>query len=203
MIIYPDGPSINFVNSILEKDIIKRIPSDYSLNLLISSEAKLEENNKMKSSNKSINVNNIQRDLINLLNYENEQSFILDKNDKEINNLNQGYFDNKQNSEYISNSEEMDQLIDENINEENGINNKTKNSQNNIENQKDINNISRKDYQDNNNINDINNRKIKNNKENLEYNFNQNIYNNFNIPHINFIYNIGTNGMNNNFMNNQ
>ena len=202
MIIYPDGPSINFVNSILEKDIIKRIPSDYSLNLLISSEAKLEENNKTKSSNKSINVNNIQRDLINLPNYENEQSFILDKNDKEINNLNQGYFDNKQNSEYISNSEEMDQLIDENINEENGINNKTKNSQNNIENQKDINNISRKDYQDNNNINDINNRKIKNNKENLEYNFNQNIYNNFNIPHINFIYNIGTNGMNNNFMNN-
>ena len=202
MIIYPDGPSINFVNSILEKDIIKRIPSDYSLNLSISSEAKLEENNKMKSSNKSINVNNIQRDLINLLNYENEQSFILDKNDKEINNLNQGYFDNKQNSEYISNSEEMDQLIDENINEEKGISNKTKNNQNNIENQKDINNISRKDYQDNNNINDINNRKIKNNKENLEYNFNQNIYNNFNIPHINFIYNIGTNGMNNNFMNN-
>ena len=202
MIIYPDGPSINFVNSILEKDIIKRIPSDYSLNLLISSEAKLEENNKMKSSNKSINVNNIQRDLINLLNFENEQSFILDKNDKEINNLNQGYFDNKQNSEYISNSEEMAQLIDENINEGKGINNKTKNSQNTIENQKDINNISRKDYQDNNNINDINNRKIKNNKENLEYNFNQNIYNNFNIPHINFIYNIGTNGMNNNFMNN-
>ena len=202
MIIYPDGPGINFVNSILEKDIIKRIPSDYSLNLLISSEAKLEENNKTKSSNKSINVNNIQRDLINLLNYENEQSFILDKNDKEINNLNQGYFDNKQNSEYISNSEEMAQLIDENINEGKGINNKTKNSQNYIENQKDINNISRKDYQDNNNINDINNRKIKNNKENLEYNFNQNIYNNFNIPHINFIYNIGTNGMNNNFMNN-
>ena len=202
MIIYPDGPSINFVNSILEKDIIKRIPSDYSLNLLISSEAKLEENNKTKSSNKSINVNNIQRDLINLLNYEVEQSFILDKNDKEINNLNQDYFDNKQNSEYISNSEEMAQLIDENINEGKGINNKTKNSQNYIENQKDINNISRKDYQDNNNINDINNRKIKNNKENLEYNFNQNIYNNFNIPHINFIYNIGTNGMNNNFMNN-
>ena len=202
MIIYPDGPGINFVNSILEKDIIKRIPSDYSLNLLISSEAKLEENNKMKSSNKSINVNNIQRDLINLLNFENEQSFILDKNDKEINNLNQGYFDNKQNYESISNSEEMAQLIDENINEGKGINNKTKNSQNYIENQKDINNISRKDYQDNNNINDINNRKIKNNKENLEYNFNQNIYNNFNIPHINFIYNIGTNGMNNNFMNN-
>ena len=202
MIIYPDGPSINFVNSILEKDIINRIPSDYSLNLLISSEAKLEENNKMKSSNKSINVNNIQRDLINLLNYEYEQSFILDKNDKEINNFNQEYFDNKQNSESVSNNEEIAQLMDENINEEKGISNKTKNNQNNIENQKDINNISRKKYQDNNNINDINKRKNKNNKENLEYNFNQNIYNNFNIPHINFIYNIGTNGMNNNFMNN-
>ena len=111
MIIYPDGPSINFVNSILEKDIIKRIPSDYSLNLLISSEAKLEENNKMKSSNKSINVNNIQRDLINLLNYECESGSIFDKNDKQINNLNQGYFDNRKNSESISNIEETPQLI--------------------------------------------------------------------------------------------
>ena len=202
MIIYPDGPSINFVNSILEKDIIKRIPSDYSLNILISSETKIETNNKMKSSNKSINVNNIQRDLINLLNYENEQSFILDKNDKEINNINQGYFVNRKNSESISNSEEMGQLMNENINIGKGINNKTKITQNNTENQKDFNNISKKNYQDNNNINDINNKKNKNDKENLEYNFNQNIYNNFNIPHINFIYNIGTNGMNNNFMNN-
>ena len=175
MIIYHDGPSINFVNSILEKDIIKRIPSDYSLNLLISSENKLETNNKKKSNNESINANNIQRVLINLLNYECEQSFILDKNDKEINNFNQEFFDNKQNSESVSNNEEIAQLMDENINEEKGISNKTKNNQNNIENQKDINNISRKKYQDNNNINDINKRKNKNNKENLEYNFNQNI----------------------------
>ena len=58
MIIYPDGPSLNFVNSILEKDIIGRIPSDYSLNLLTSDENKLEnDNNKSKSKNININVN--------------------------------------------------------------------------------------------------------------------------------------------------
>ena len=136
MIIYPDGPNINFVNSILEKDIIKKIPSDYSLNILISSEVKLEKSNKMKSSNKSINVNNIQRDLINLLNYECEPCSIFDKNDKQVNNLNQGYFDNRQNSESISNSEETPQLKDENFNEGKGTNNKINNNQNNIENQK-------------------------------------------------------------------
>ena len=202
MIIYPDGPNINFVNSILEKGIVKRIPPDYSLNILISSEVKLEKNNKMKSSSKNINVNNIQRDLINLLNYECESGSIFDKNDKQINNLNQGYFDNRQNSESISNSEETPQLKDENINEGKEMNNKIINNQNNIENQKVINYISRKNYQNNSDKNDINDKKNKNGKENLEYNFNQNIYNNFNIPHINFIYNIGTNGMNNNFMNN-
>ena len=53
MIIYPDGPSINFVNSILEKDIIEKIPSDYSLNLLTSDEDSLEnDKNKIKSNNK-------------------------------------------------------------------------------------------------------------------------------------------------------
>ena len=200
MIIYSDGPSISFVNSILEKDIIKRIPSDYSLNILISSETKSETNNKMKSNNKSIIVNNIQRDLINLLNYENEQSFIFDKNDKENNNLNQEYVnDNNQNSESISKNEEIIQLMNKNSIEEKGA---TNNNQIIMENQKDFNNNSRQNNQDN-DINDINNkRKNKNGKENLEYNFNQNIYNNFNIPYVNFIYNIGTNGMNNNYMNN-
>ena len=188
MIIYSDGPSISFVNSILEKDIIKRIPSDYSLNILISSETKSETNNKMKSNNKSIIVNNIQRDLINLLNYENEQSFIFDKNDKENNNLNQEYVnDNNQNSESISKNEEIIQLMNKNSIEEKGA---TNNNQIIMENQKDFNNNSRQNNQDN-DINDINNkRKNKNGKENLEYNFNQNIYNNFNIPYVNFIYNI-------------
>ena len=64
-------------------------------------------------------------------NYENKQSFILDKNDKEKNNLNQGYFGNKQNYESISNTEEIAQLIDDNINEQKEINNKIINSQNN------------------------------------------------------------------------
>ena len=111
MIIYPDGPSLNFVNSILEKDIIGRIPSDYSLNLLTSDENKLEnDNNKIKSNNININVNNIQRELINLLNFELDQSFIQEKNEKESNNFceaelnHQKYFTN-------TNDDEKDNLI--------------------------------------------------------------------------------------------
>ena len=57
MIIYPDGPNINFVNSILEKDIIKRIPSDYSLNLLTLDQNKLEnKDTRIKSNNDDIKL---------------------------------------------------------------------------------------------------------------------------------------------------
>ena len=58
MILYPDGPNINFVNSVLEKDIFKRIPLDYSLNLLTSDTIDLEmDKDKIKLKNSDINVN--------------------------------------------------------------------------------------------------------------------------------------------------
>ena len=115
MIIYSDGPSINFVNSILEKDIMGRIPSDYSLNLLTSDENQLEnDNNKIKSNNININVNNIQRELINLLNYELDQSFIQDKNEKESNNFYEAELNHPKCFSNI-NDDEKDNLINENI----------------------------------------------------------------------------------------
>lgn len=201
MIIYPDGPSINFVNSILEKDIIEKIPSDYSLNLLTSDEDSLEnDKNKIKSNNKNVNVNNIQRELINLLDYENESSSIQEKNEKEYNNF---YEKELNNQKYYSNinENETDDLI--NGNKEKGIefNNQINEKLNVFNNQQNIYN-STKNNQKNGGLNDINNNeKSMNEKENLERNVNQHIYNNFNIPYINFIYNIGTNGINNNYMN--
>ena len=112
MIIYPDGPNINFVNSILEKDIIKRIPSDYSLNLLTLDQNKLEnKDTRIKSNNDDIKVNNIQRELINLLNYETEQSFIQEKTEKEFQNKEE--FNDKQDYSDINN-ETTDDLINEN-----------------------------------------------------------------------------------------
>ena len=201
MIIYPDGPSINFVNSILEKDIIEKIPSDYSLNLLTSDEDNLEnDKNKIKSNNKNVNVNNIQRELINLLDYENESSSIQEKNEKEYNNF---YEKELNNQKYYSNinENETDDLI--NGNKEKGIefNNQINEKLNVFNNQQNIYN-STKNNQKNGGLNDINNNeKSMNEKENLERNVNQHIYNNFNIPYINFIYNIGTNGINNNYMN--
>jgi len=201
MIIYPDGPSINFVNSILEKDIIEKIPSDYSLNLLTSDEDSLEnDKNKIKSNNKNVNVNNIQRELINLLDYENESSSIQEKNEKEYNNF---YEKELNNQKYYSNinENETDDLI--NGNKEKGIefNNQINEKLNVFNNRQNIYN-STKNNQKNGGLNDINNNeKSMNEKENLERNVNQHIYNNFNIPYINFIYNIGTNGINNNYMN--
>ena len=203
MIVYPDGPCISFVNSILEKDIIKRIPADYSLNLLISRKQKLEGYNKFKINNK--NLNNIQRDLINLLNYD-DQNFFQDKTEEEDNNnLNEGELINNKYQGDNSNISEKPDLIEENQNKEmEPIIKANSDSHEEEESQDSINNelLSNKAVQQNENMVDINNSKqnTKNN-DNFKCNINQNIYNNFNIPYINFIYNIGTNGMNNNLMN--
>ena len=200
MIIYPDGPSLNFVNSILEKDIIGRIPSDYSLNLLTSDENKLEnDNNKIKSNNININVNNIQRELINLLNFELDQSFIQEKNEKESNNFyeaelnHQKYFTN-------TNDDEKDDLTNENNEKEMQSNNEINNNLNIFNSQNNYNLT--KNIEKNEQLNDINKgKKTINENDKLNPNINQHIYNNFNIPYINFIYNIGTNGINNSFIN--
>ena len=201
MIVYPDGPCVSFVNSILEKDIIKRIPADYSLNLLISRKQKLESYNKFKVNNK--NLNNIQRDLINLLNYD-DQNYFQDKAEEGNYEQNEGEFNNNKYQDVNSIIPDKPELINENQNKEMESIFKTNSDSNEEESEDSINNdiLSNKAIQINENIKDINNTKqnTKNN-DNLKCNINQNIYNNFNIPYINFIYNIGTNGINNNFMN--
>ena len=73
MIIYFDGPNVNFVNSIIEYDLIKKLPSECILNLL-TSDKKTNFEEKLKqydnSQKKKTNVNHIQRELINLLSYD-------------------------------------------------------------------------------------------------------------------------------------
>ena len=202
MIIYQDGPSINFVNSILEKDIIKRIPSDYSLNLLTLDQNKLEnKDTRIKSNNDDIKVNNIQRELINLLNYETEQSFIQEKTEKEFQNKEE--FNNKQDYSDINN-ETTDDLINENKESNAELSNEMDNNLYILKNKNNYNNINQmKIGQKNCDIKDINkNKKNLDDNNNLECTINQNIYNNFNIPYVNFIYNIGTTGINNDYINN-
>ena len=202
MIIYPDGPNINFVNSILEKDIIKRIPSDYSLNLLTLDQNKLEnKDTRIKSNNDDIKVNNIQRELINLLNYETEQSFIQEKTEKEFQNKEE--FNDKQDYSDINN-ETTDDLINENKESNAELSNEMDNNLYILKNKNNYNNINQmKIGQKKFDIKDINkNKKNLDDNNNLECNINQNIYNNFNIPYVNFIYNIGTTGINNDYINN-
>ena len=202
MIIYPDGPNINFVNSILEKDIIKRIPSDYSLNLLTLDQNKLEnKDTRIKSNNDDIKVNNIQRELINLLNYETEQSFIQEKTEKEFQNKEE--FNDKQDYSDINN-ETTDDLINENKESNAELSNEMDNNLYILKNKNNYNNINQmKIGQKNCDIKDNNkNKKNLDDNNNLECNINQNIYNNFNIPYVNFIYNIGTTGINNDYINN-
>ena len=206
MILYPDCPNINFVNSITEKDIVRSIPSDNSLNLLTSTKNKFEPNNKSKAKpiDKKINLSNIYRELINLLNYEIDidQNLIQENKEKERKNVIQGDYKNNE-IDIKRSKEQSDNLINENIENiqkenKNEIKKKINKKQNNI------NEIeSTKIIQPNSYMNSMNNlEKKRSENENFGYNINQNIYNNFNIPHVNFIYNFGVSGTNNNCMNN-
>ena len=87
MIFYFDGPNINFINSIIEYDLMKKVPPEYTLNLL-TSDNKSENDNSSESLNQkdnsqssNFNVNNIQRELINLLSYDFEKD---EENDDEF-----------------------------------------------------------------------------------------------------------------------
>ena len=108
MILYFEGPNSNKDNPFIEYDYIKKLPPQYTFNLLFK-DKKNNKNNKKefieKNSKSKINsnVNNIQRELINLLSYDlelnngkeefqressqekNEAEFIIDNN---ISNLN-------------------------------------------------------------------------------------------------------------------
>ena len=75
MIIYFDRPNVNFINSIIEYDLIKKLRPEYTLNLITSDKNKAIENNDEKqnqnyNSQSYMNINSIQRELIKLLSYD-------------------------------------------------------------------------------------------------------------------------------------
>ena len=76
MIIYFDGPTKS-VTSLIEYDCIKRLPSQYSFNLLTKDKKSNKKNAKEKNDKTQINsnLNNIQRELINLLSNDLELNF--------------------------------------------------------------------------------------------------------------------------------
>ena len=182
MIFYSEGPSINLVNSFYEKDILKKMPCDYALNLLTLDKNKQETNKKIESSD--IGMNNIHRGLINLFSYETEPSFLPEKKEEDINQLDL----NNKNNNLNSKNNSSEQLM----NPKKEINGSSINNNNIYSYDKET----HFKYLANNN--DENN--IKN--ENSKYNINQNICDSFNIPNINFIYNIGINYINNQIPNN-
>ena len=130
--------------------------------------------------------------MINLLNYENEQSIFQDKEEKEFDNFDEveEECNNQKYNSNINKKEDKD-LIQKNQ-EKGKLNNEI---------YKNLNDNYRKDFQNNNEINPINNDQKNTNENENKGTINQHIYNNFNIPYINFIYNIGTNETNNNMEN--
>ena len=86
MILYFDGPT-KADNSLIEYDYIKRLPSQYSFNLLTKDKISNKKNSKEKNDKLHINsnVNNIQRELINLLSYDLELNSRNEEFQRELN----------------------------------------------------------------------------------------------------------------------
>ena len=153
MIFYFDRPNSKTDNPFIEYDYIKKLPPQYTLNLLIKDKKNNKKDNKEKNSKSQINskVNNIQRELINLLSYDlelnnvneefqkesnpeiNKTEFIKDNN---ITNLNDNTNHNsflKKDTRYMNNpiNKNKDKINSNNINDqiyfENPRNNKNKN----------------------------------------------------------------------------
>jgi len=149
MIIYFDGPNVNFINSIIEYDLIKKLPSECILNLL-TSDKKTNFEEKLKqydnSHNKKTNVNHIQRELINLLSYDFDPFLVgLDKIENEEEDEKEGKEEEKQSKLAInSNNQEPISNYNDNANSSmkdmrfinnpfnNGINNDFHNMNNHI-----------------------------------------------------------------------
>ena len=222
MIIYFDGPNVNFINSIIEYDLIKKLLPEYTLNLLISDGGKQNENNDEKSkSNENSphsNMKNIQRELINLLSYDYDTiSNGLEKDDKKeeeeeeeeegvnIENNSQNNLNiDRQNTNNSNNSSSKD-----NINYINNplFNNRINSNLHNINNSINMNIPERINTQLKNNLNEnmganigenmgdkINNFMYINN--NMSHNSNDKIWNNYNNQY-NLFYNNSINGINN------
>ena len=215
MILYFNSPNANFINSIIEYDLMKNIPPSYNLNLLISDKNKQKENNeenieKISNSQSNTNVNNIQRELINLLsydldsttnelekdddkeeNFENNPIINFNKNNRNDNSLikNEMIFTNS----YYNNNNRNDNKIDNinnptdlNMNMPTRINSNLNNNLNDYISANMGSNMGAniKYFINNNYINKFNkisNNNIKNNPNNLYINVNNNNPNNINV----------------------
>ena len=195
MILYFDGPNVNFVNFIIEYDLIKKLRPEYTLNLITSDNNKpteeIDENQNQKDNSQFMNINNIQRELIKLLSYDYDSisnEFEKDENeefeDNSKNNSTKSISIQKQNNE--KNSSPIKDI--KNINSSlfnNGINNNLHNINNPI-------NI-------NMNIPDkINDQLNKNLNENMGSNIGVKICENMSDKINNSIYINGNDGKNNN-----
>ena len=205
MILYYDGPNVNFVNSIIEYDLIKKVPPQYTLNLLTTDKQKEKEKEKIINEEKietsenlqiNSNVNNIQRELINLLSYDFDP--ILPGSDK--NEKNEGENENELNDLII----DSEQDISNNNSNPRFINNSLFNSR--INNLHNINNPMNISARINSNLNNnLNDKMGANMGVNIGSNIKNSINNEMNNPmNYNFISQISNNSINPylNYMNN-
>jgi hypothetical protein len=90
MLFYFDDLNSKAIKSLIEYDYIKKLPPQYTFNLLTKDKRsnkkdKEDINKKNNNSQISSNVNNIQRELINLLSYDYEQNSINEEFQKDQN----------------------------------------------------------------------------------------------------------------------
>ena len=188
MIIYFDGPNTNFVNSIIEYDLIKKLSPECILNLL-TSDKKNNFEEKLKqydnSHNKKTNVNHIQRELINLLSYDFDPFLVgLDKIENEEEDEKEGKEEEKENK-LANNSNNQAQITNYNDNTNSSINdmrfinnpfnNGINNSFHNINNQINVNTNSSNKMNLNDNLGESMG-------DNIIYNVGNNINNMYNNP---------------------
>ena len=188
MIIYFDGPNTNFVNSIIEYDLIKKLSPECILNLL-TSDKKNNFEEKLKqydnSHNKKTNVNHIQRELINLLSYDFDPFLVgLDKIENEEEDEKEGKEEEKENK-LANNSNNQAQITNYNDNTNSSINdmrfinnpfnNGINNSFHNINNQINVNTNSSNKMNVNDNLGESMG-------DNIIYNVGNNINNMYNNP---------------------
>jgi hypothetical protein len=210
MFIYFEKPNSNLINSIIEYDL-KKLPPESSLNLLTMDKNIQDENKERKLSQNetskfNTNVNNIQRELINLLSYDYDSiPSNLEKEDikgKDFDFFNSSNNDSNPNKD--SNYEKMNdkKMSDEKASYNNKINNNSNQPMNiNINNP--INIIPLANQNLNDNISSNSNYNIGDNMGDTINNCINNymsydkILNNYNIPYINFINSSTLNRFNN------
>jgi len=191
MIFYFDGPYSKIDNPFIEYDSINKLPSQYTFNLLTKDKKDNKKGKKVKNNKSQINsnVNNIQRELINLLSSDLE----LNKGNEQI--------------QRVSNPEMNEAEII--INNNNSNLNENTNSNISLMNDTRYMNNSLNKYKINNNSNNINSqtylknpRNNKSKNENIGYNIDSNIENSINNPMNFHLKNQVSNDFNNVYFNN-